>query len=509
MKRLMFQTFGLGEHVVDSAIYSIKVYNPDHLVIFSTESARRQGLGRLLDRLAHSNGHDHKPDALDTPADETSAPSTDAPNAIDSFDSWKQQTSDIEASNDTWALNWQIDDGMFEGLTISAPTQPDLERFNNAERLHLAYQRLIDDALARFVDDPSESVPHAVADYTRGTRPMSAALFGAAYASGIPLIAYVGGDRDDTGMVIPGTETVHQTQGQRLRAADTLDKAVSLFNAGDFSAAANVARSLKHTPSPQLPFEGKGVEMLAAASEAFGAWDRFRFQDALDALVRLGESVDPEFLGQRLMTTRLRERIQRHLHQARRATDADPPDDGSNGSGSRAHQHRQAPSTRSHVGLAADLVANADRRIAAEAYDDALGRLYRGLEYLAQVRVQQQFDVPTRAVPVSLLNDPSDEDDPSNHDDTTAIGMKQAWDLLADHEDELGLQFRRLCDEHELLVAIGMRNSSILAHGFEPVEPTYVESMRDSVVELARQHWGEDQWERALETCKFPTISNM
>lgn len=507
MKRLMFQTFGLGEHVVESAIYSIKVYNPDHLVIFATESARRQGLGRLLDRLADSNGHDHKPAAPDTPADETSTPSADAPDAIDTFESWKQQTSDIEASNDTWSLNWQIDDGMFEGLTISAPTQTDLERFNNAERLHLAYQRLIDDAMARFVDDPSESVPHAVADYTRGTRPMSAALFGAAYASGIPLIAYVGGDRDDTGMVIPGTETVHQTQGQRLRAADTLDKAVSLFNAGDFSAAANVARSLKHTPSPQLPFEGKGVEMLAAASEAFGAWDRFRFQNALDALVRLGDSVDPEFLGQRLMTTRLRERIQRHLHQARRATDSDAPDDSSNTS----NQTRQTSSTRSHVGLAADLVANADRRIDAEAFDDALGRLYRGLEYLAQVRVQQQFDVPTRAVPVSLLQNHSDDDDPSDpsNDDTTAIGMKEAWDLLSAHDDDLGLQFQRLCDGNDLLVAISMRNSSILAHGFEPVEPKYVESMRDSVVELARRHWGAEQWERALATCKFPTISNM
>jgi len=505
MKRLMFQTFGLGEHVVDSAIYSIKVYNPDHLVIFSTESARHQGLGRLLDRLHGSNPQNDRPTDPDPSTAEHSEPPTD-PHAANTFDSWKQQTSDIEASNDTWSLNWEIDDGMFEGLTISAPTQPDLERFNNAERLHLTYQRLIDDALSRFVDDPSESVPHAVADYTRGTRPMSAALFGAAYASGIPLIAYVGGDRDDTGMVIPGTETVHQTQGQRLRAADTLDKAVSLFNAGDFSAAASVARSLRHTPSPQLPFEGKGVHMLAAASKAFGAWDRFRFQDALDALVRLGEAVDPEFLGQRLMTTRLRERIQRHLHQARRATDTDAPDDASNGSDS--HHPQQTPSTRSHVGLAADLVANADRRIDAEAYDDALGRLYRGLEYLAQVRVQRQFDVPTRAVPVSLLQSSSDDNDPSN-DETTAIGMKEAWDLLADHEDELGLQFQRLCNENDLLVAISMRNSSILAHGFEPVEPKYVESMRNSVVELARRHWGADQWERALETCKFPTISNM
>jgi CRISPR-associated protein (TIGR02710 family) len=55
--------------------------------------------------------------------------------------------------------------------------------------------------------------------------------------------------------------------------------------------------------------------------------------------------------------------------------------------------------------LVEDLVLNAERRAKMERYDDAVGRLYRALELLAQVHLWRRYEIKTGEVDLSKLPD--------------------------------------------------------------------------------------------------------
>lgn len=76
-----------------------------------------------------------------------------------------------------------------------------------------------------------------VADFTRGTKAMSAALVLAAARHDIPVLRYIAGDRDVRGMVVAGSEEIVAISPAIAAAHKQLDMALQFVHRGNFAGA--------------------------------------------------------------------------------------------------------------------------------------------------------------------------------------------------------------------------------------------------------------------------------
>ena len=117
----------------------------------------------------------------------------------------------------------------------------------------------------------------------------------------------------------------------------------------------------------------------------------------------------------------------------------------------------------------ADMVNNAARRLKEGKYDDAIARVYRALEMLAQWALMEQGidtdDVDTRRIPPR--HRVGFEAMRSLEDGLVRIGMRKAYELLAALGHPLGEQFQT---HGALAQTLQRRRNSILAHGVSPLE---------------------------------------
>jgi CRISPR-associated protein (TIGR02710 family) len=123
-----------------------------------------------------------------------------------------------------------------------------------------------------------------------------------------------------------------------------------------------------------------------------------------------------------------------------------------------------------------DLLDNARRRAAEHRHDDAVARLYRAIEAIAQIRLRENHGVSdTKAVPLDQLPETLRQEWTSRaRDGAVMLGLRDAYRLLNELGDELGRQFVDCGLDDEERSPLVARNASILAHGFAPVgDKTY------------------------------------
>jgi CRISPR-associated protein (TIGR02710 family) len=114
-------------------------------------------------------------------------------------------------------------------------------------------------------------------------------------------------------------------------------------------------------------------------------------------------------------------------------------------------------------------VFNADRCSAQGRYDDAVARLYRAVEMLAQKRLESKWGIDTSRVesdkiPENLQDQYRKFQQP---DGTVRIALRRAYELLSELNDPVGLSWQK--DMKKLLTSLEKRNNSILAHGTIPL----------------------------------------
>lgn len=463
MKRLMFVTLGTGRQVPGTVVYAIEEFNPDRVILLGTRASRNEKGPALVEALTASTG-----------TDRSSIPTV--------------ATSDLGLDGgfpgDWSGFQLCIAAGTYAGLTVEFASEPGLEQYGDAEELQLAYRRIIRESLRRY----EARREHAIADFSTGAKPMSAALYAAAVELDIPVLNYVTGERDEDGEVIPGTERARQVRVRRLRVRWELREAREMFDSREYQAAYARAEATESVPDALLPHDGQGRRLLVTAGRALAAWNRFRFDEALSQFQNLGETdlFDPEFVGEHFITKRRRHEIQRHLAQARGQQEAEQP---------------------TYFPLVADLVGNAGRASDEGAHDDAIARLYRALEFLAQLRIWEEFELLTGEFPVERLPDGEAEET----DETAGIGLVGAWKFLAAEGDDVGTAWhaRYEGEDDDLKTALQQRNESLLAHGFRPVDAKYVGRLRSAVERLARVGWGDDRWEEARRVTQFPSLEQL
>ncbi|MBC7343914.1 MAG: TIGR02710 family CRISPR-associated protein [Clostridia bacterium] len=267
-----------------------------------------------------------------------------------------------------------------------------------------------------------------LADYTGGTKSMNAALVLAALFLGWDL-ALVTGPRGDLEKVRDGTETPMRVNTANIKAAFLLPQIKALYEAHQYSAAAIIVQDILRLPG--LSFEQQQNFLnLNALLQALSRWEMFRYPEAKSALSPLNRFF-PE------LTVVL-------------ADLAETDEDGK-------------PSYN-HV---ADLLENARRRAEEGRFDDAIIRLYRAIEFLAQARLLAAYGIDAGNVDLSKVPEPlaGELRSRAREGKPVDVGLFDAFRILSALNDPVGKLFREKWEDR-IKDLLGLRNKSILIHGY-------------------------------------------
>ncbi|QQP92186.1 TIGR02710 family CRISPR-associated protein [Skermanella sp. TT6] len=215
-----------------------------------------------------------------------------------------------------------------------------------------------------------------VADITRGTKAMSAALAMAAVRHEIPVLRYITGERDkaNQGNIRAGTEDVVNARTLHVTARRKLDAALRLFRNGSFAGVATLIEDPAASPDAVPEGMRPWFAGILALAGFYGAWDRLDFGTAAARAPAAGSAVLPPgwegFDVDEEAAGWLRSLAAVEKAREKELRDGD------------------MPAFARHVGrLTAELIANGRRRIAQEQFEDASLRVYRCTELLGQAHL--------------------------------------------------------------------------------------------------------------------------
>ena len=292
-------------------------------------------------------------------------------------------------------------------------------------------------AMRKAVDDLSRRFPDArfVADYTGGTKTMTAALVCAALESDRVELQLVAGARSNLDRVVSGTERAMTASVARLRLDRAMAPQLAAWGRFAYREAAfglDQIRIGAGTPDRQR------LGLARALSHALALWDDF---DHHGALAR----IDP-FRGE---VARRWPWMLPELHRLKRPdrAESEPP--------------------QNEPARLFDLWLNAERRAHQGRFDDATARVYRLIEWVAQWQLRTCLDLDTADFPVDQL--PAGSDARPGRNGKIKIGLSQAWQVVGERlPDPVGRFAVQQVDK--MLDLLQTRNGSILAHGFCPVQ---------------------------------------
>lgn len=293
-----------------------------------------------------------------------------------------------------------------------------------------------------------------VADFTRGTKAMSAALVLASVGRGISILRYVHSDRrDNRGMVVSGTEKVGEIKTTLATERRRLELAENLMRRGDFGAVVELLPDFGNKIAVQLVSQAVQPKFAAcrAAAQIYAAWDRLDYRGAVEKSERL--RTDAAKAGEFSPTPAMRQWLK---------TLADRPNPS-------AHT-KMANCLRA---LACDLLANAERRLRDQHFEDALLRGYRVLELIGQFRLfawgYDSGSLPPEDEKIKALQDRLRKNGGQgfgvNKGGTLTAPRELAARLLKHLGDPFAQRLLRFGDQTK------SRNHSVLIHGFDAKAP--------------------------------------
>lgn len=280
------------------------------------------------------------------------------------------------------------------------------------------------------IDTISRRFPDAriAADYTGGTKSMSAGLVMAVVESpGIDL-QLVTGSRADLIKVQDGSQFSDKADCEQVRYRRLTEPYRRAWQRYAYSEAVAGLAGLK--PPGGLRDEYTRFREL---SRAFAEWDNFNHAQALSILKTYAPSL-PDHLKKYLST---------------------------------ANQLNDNNQDKCDAARLLDLFRNAERRAAQGRYDDAVARIYRLIEWSAQWLLKVQAGIETGDVRPEQI--PDHLTLTQNRKGQWQAGLFNAWQLVKHHTKGPAAAFITE-QENTLRSHIEARNASILAHGFKPIQ---------------------------------------
>ena len=291
------------------------------------------------------------------------------------------------------------------------------------------------------------SAAQFVADYTGGTKSMSAALVLAAVENEEVGLRLVTGTRSNLEAVASGMERMELVTVESIRVQRAIERYTGGWQYFAYSEAAKGLVGIK----PRNSKLRKKVGVLHDLSKAFDDWDRFDHKQAASKICVYRKLVAP------------------------------------------AHQHLLASiknlTTETKCQTPArlwDLWFNALRRAEQGRFDDAVARLYRLLEWTAQWILRIHCNIDTADIQPDKI--PDDISMEPNRKGQYQAGLMNAWQIVGHHlpgSDAGQFSKQKL---GSLQTQIELRNYSILAHGDKSIGrqdwQEFMAWMKDNFLEL-------------------------
>jgi len=295
---------------------------------------------------------------------------------------------------------------------------------DDLDQIYLACSCAIDSVFNRF---PNAKI---IADYTGGTKSMSAGLVMAALEYQNIELQLITGSRGDLIKVHDGSQYAACANIEQIRFERLIAPYRQAWTRFSYSEAEAGLQLIKAPNNNQLRGDYARFREL---SHAFAEWDNFNHQAPLVILQRYAPS--------------LPDQLKAYLAIAMRLNDNNI--------------------AKREAAQLLDLYLNAQRRAAQGRFDDAIARVYRLIEWTAQWLLKTQCHIETANVDQAAI--PEGVTLTQNRDGQWQAGLFAAWQLVKFKTAGEAASFIHR-EEKNLFNHIKIRNKSILAHGFEPVK---------------------------------------
>jgi CRISPR-associated protein (TIGR02710 family) len=301
-----------------------------------------------------------------------------------------------------------------------------------------------------------------MADYTGGTKSMSVGLAIAALDHQATLYVTTG-NRTNIIKVDRG-ELTAQAVVAPLVAQRMIEQFLPIV-LQQYNYPAAIAELKRLLSSMALPSETKRqIQDLYACCSGLDAWDRFEHDEALQLLetqMKRSEIKQLVIFLKRVISSR---------------GQIDQKFDASNGTNGHNYE------------IVQDLLLNAERRATQERYDDAVGRLYRAIELLAQIRLLKSHSIKTGNVETQQLPESLREEYEKMRSPVTGkiqLALRNSYELLSKlPDDPLGKLY--LESARKILNALETRNNSLFAHGFQPITGSDYQNVSKVIVNFVQ-----------------------
>jgi len=290
-----------------------------------------------------------------------------------------------------------------------------------------------------------------VVDFTSGTKAMSAGAVLAATSENAT-ISYVAGKRVG-GKVVRGEEQVLSYSPVKGMVDSEIKILRELFNTYQYESCMEVIKRIEEmTSDPEITERLRRYKQLV---EGYSLWDKFDHKKALEILRTFDSSIVNIERNKKILL-----KMERGNYEG-------------------------------YDLLIADILNNARRRMEEGKYDDAVARLYRTVELIAQYRLKIKYEIDTSDVDTWHLKTLGMErkvlekyEELRDEKGKIKLGLKKDFELLQDLGDEVGKKF---LEDKKMQDLLSKRNKSILAHGLVPVKREDAERMFESVREYVEQ----------------------
>ncbi|WP_292601106.1 TIGR02710 family CRISPR-associated CARF protein [Methanobrevibacter sp. UBA212] len=290
-----------------------------------------------------------------------------------------------------------------------------------------------------------------IMDYTSGTKTMSAAMASCGMFYSKDLIS-VGGDRS-TGEVSRGTEIINYQNIYKIYDKFALMRTRNNFNANRFRACIDILNYIVDLNIHK--------DSLMHLCKAYYAWDNMDFEDAYDHLRKVNLN-QVEFME-------VKNDIKFNLKALGNIINSKSVN-------------------LKNCYILASLINNSIRRSEEFKYDDAIARLYRSFELIAQIELTK-YNIKSSDIDVSVLkqNNVSDEFimdlEKTREDGKIRIGLEKDFMLLNELGNDLGKYY--VDNESKIKNLTRKRNNSILAHGLDSLTQNDFDEFLDIVLNLS------------------------
>lgn len=315
-----------------------------------------------------------------------------------------------------------------------------------------------------------------IMDYTSGTKTMSAAMACCGMFYSKDLIS-VGGDRA-TGEVSAGTEIINYQNLYKIYDKFALMRIRNYFNAHRFMSCVDILGYIVDSSIHK--------DSLMHLCKAYYAWDNMEFEHAFNHL----KEVDTNLFE----LSQLRGDLKKNIKALGTIVNA-------------------RSLNLKNCYILASIINNSIRKADEYKYDDAIARLYRSFELIAQIKLSN-YNIKSSDIDVSVLlennvsKDFIDTLEKTLEDGKIRIGLTMDFLLLNELGDDLGKYY--IENENKIKNMTQKRNNSILAHGLDSQSRDDFDDFREVVLDLARKLDKDmNKFLKETEFAKFDIVLKM